>query len=281
VPYSYQTSFGLQRQLGDSTSFQADYVWNAGRREQYNQNTNLKFDPVTGANLPFSVLSNRPWPDLGITLQTFSGGQSNYHALETAFTRRLSKRWQASATYTLSKFTDYWPLPYSGNIPVTFDVKPDLGNSWYPALGDQRHRAVVNAIWELPYSFQFSGLYFFGSGQAFTASYGADLRDSGNQSFLLRPNGTIVDRVKAGRLSDLTGTYGDPIHRVDIRLLRRFRLARHSNAELSAEVFNLFNHANYGSYVTAEVSPLYGQPQQNFNAAYLPRMLQLGFRVSF
>ena len=51
--------------------------------------------------------------------------------------------------------------------------------------------------------------------------------------------------------------------------------------EGSFEVFNLLNHANFGSYVTAEVSPLYGQPQQNFNAAYLPRMLQLGFRASF
>jgi hypothetical protein len=281
VPYSYQTSFGLQRQIGDSMSVQADYQWNAGRREQYNQNTNLTFDPVTGANLPFSVLANRPWPDLGITLQTFSSGKSNYHALETAFTRRLSKRWQMSATYTLSKFTDYWPPPYSGTTPVTFKVQPDMGDSWYPALGDQRHRAVVNGIWELPYDFQFSGLYFFGSGQAFTASYGADLRDSGNFSFLLRPDGTIVDRVKAGRLSDHTGTYGDPIHRVDIRLLRRFKLGGRSNVELSAEVFNLFNHANYGNYVTAEVSPLYGQPQQNFNVAYLPRMLQLGFRVAF
>jgi hypothetical protein len=33
--------------------------------------------------------------------------------------------------------------------------------------------------------------------------------------------------------------------------------------------------------VTAEASPLYGAPQQNFNVAYLPRMLQLGFRFSF
>ena len=88
-------------------------------------------------------------------------------------------------------------------------------------------------------------------------------------------------RNKAGRLTDKTGTYGDPIHRMDVRLLRRFRLYGRASVEGSLEVFNLFNHANYGSYVTAEVSPLYGQPQQNFNAAYLPRMLQLGLRVTF
>ena len=34
VPYSHQTSFGLQHQLTDTMSFQADYQWNAARREQ-------------------------------------------------------------------------------------------------------------------------------------------------------------------------------------------------------------------------------------------------------
>lgn len=281
VPYSHQTSLGFQHQLGESMSFQADYQWNAGRREQYNQNTNLRFDPATGAPLDFRVLSNRPWPDLGITLQTFSAGKSDYHALETGFTKRFSKRWQGSATYTLSKFNDYIPAPVSGNQRVNFPVPVDVGDSWFPALGDQRHRAVFNAIVDLPYKIQASGLYFYGSGQAMGASYGADLRNSGNLSFSLRPDGSIVPRNRKGRFSDGTGTYGDPIHRIDVRLLRKFRIYGRASFEGSFEVFNLFNHANYGSYVTAEVSRLYGQPQQNFNVAYLPRMLQLGFRVSF
>src|SRR5439155_14481989 len=134
---------------------------------------------------------------------------------------------------------------------------------------------VFNSVWELPYNFQLSGLYFYGSGQAFGASYGADLRNSGNLSLLLRPDGTIVARNKDGLLSEKKGTYGNPIHRVDMRLLRRFHLYGRTTAEGSLEAFNIFNHANYGSYVTTEASPLYGQPQQNFNAAYLPRMLQL------
>lgn len=46
-------------------------------------------------------------------------------------------------------------------------------------------------------------------------------------------------------------------------------------------MFNLFNHANYGSDVTAEVSPAYGRPVQNFNIAYQSRIMQLGFRVVF
>ena len=46
-------------------------------------------------------------------------------------------------------------------------------------------------------------------------------------------------------------------------------------------MFNLFNHANYGVYVTQESNRNYGQPAQNTNLAYAPRMLQLGFRAAF
>jgi hypothetical protein len=273
VPYSQQTSIGFQQQLGESLSFQADYTWNASRREQYNQNTNLTFDPATGANLPFSVFANRAWPDLGITLQDRAEGKSNYHALETAFNKRFSRRWQASVTYTLSNFDDYIPPPLSGSTLVTFPVPPDLGDSWYPAIGDQRHRAVFNTVWDLPANFQVSGLYFYGSGQTFATSYGADLRNSGNMSLNMRPDGSVVPR--GGQL------YGDPIHRVDLRVLRRFQIQGRAVIEGSFEVFNLFNHANYGSYVTVESSPLYGEPQQNFNVAFQPRMLQLGIRFTF
>jgi len=48
-----------------------------------------------------------------------------------------------------------------------------------------------------------------------------------------------------------------------------------------AEVFNLFNHENYGSYTLAEVNPRYSLPSQNINVAYQPRRGQFGFRLMF
>jgi hypothetical protein len=65
-----------------------------------------------------------------------------------------------------------------------------------------------------------------------------------------------------------------------MRLFRRFPVG-HVNLEGSFEVFNLFNHANYGSYVLTEVSPQYGQPTQNLGVSYQPRMAQLGARITF
>ena len=66
---------------------------------------------------------------------------------------------------------------------------------------------------------------------------------------------------------------------MDVRLQKRFTLVGRANIDGLLEVFNLFNHANYGSYTGLESSPQYGQPSFNPNVAYQPRMVQVGFRL--
>jgi hypothetical protein len=57
--------------------------------------------------------------------------------------------------------------------------------------------------------------------------------------------------------------------------------------QLVAEVFNLFNHDNFGSYNTslsataAATTALFGTPNQNTGNAYVSRQAQLGFKVQF
>jgi hypothetical protein len=47
-------------------------------------------------------------------------------------------------------------------------------------------------------------------------------------------------------------------------------------------VFNIFNHANYGSYTTTFSSGAnYGLPSFNSATAYQPRIMQLGFHMAF
>jgi Carboxypeptidase regulatory-like domain len=266
-PYSYQTSIGMQRQLGSAIAFEADYVSTRARAELFQRpNINLSYDPVTGVNYPFTDISRRPYADWGLVNQFRSEGWSNYHALQTAFTKRMSQGWQASATYLLSALRD------ADSSPAPFPVAPDLGGEYTLAATDQRHRAVFSGIWQLRYGFQLSGLYFFGSGQRFVTTYGGDLRQTGATGGRLRPNGTIVPR---------NSLVGDPIHRVDLRVLRRFGLGGRVGIDGILEVFNLFNHANYGSYTTAESNANFGNPSSNTNVAYQPRMLQLGFRATF
>ena len=75
---------------------------------------------------------------------------------------------------------------------------------------------------------------------------------------------------------------GRPIHRVDTRLQKRFSLGGKRSFDGMIEVFNVFNHANYGSYVTTFSNAVnYGQPSFNNATAYMPRIVQLGFHMAF
>jgi hypothetical protein len=277
VPLMWQSSVGFQRQFAGNMALTADYVYFHGADENILMaNINATYDEATGTNYPRSDISRRfdpLWGQIGMDPKT---GWSNYHGLQAAFTKRFSNRWQASATYTLSGFWNGDPQPISGFSEVPFPVAKDLGDDYSLAVTDQRHRAVFNGIWQVAGGFQVSGVYFYGSGERYPRYYEEDLRGLGEGfeafTFRLRPDGTIVPR---------NGFVGDPVHRVDVRLQQRIPLGGRVAVDGMLEVFNLFNRANYGTYVFDELSPLFGQPEFNDNLAYAPRTLQLGFRLTF
>ncbi len=68
---------------------------------------------------------------------------------------------------------------------------------------------------------------------------------------------------------------------MDLRVQRRFRLGGRVSIDGIAEVFNLFNRANYETYVRNEQNARIGLPNAHTNIAYAPRVLQLGFRTQF
>jgi hypothetical protein len=276
VPLMWQSSLGFQRQFAGDTAVTADYVYFHGADENILlANINLTYDEATGTNSRSSDVARRfdpLWGQIGMDPKT---GWSNYHGLQTAFTKRFGNQWQASATYTLSGFWNGDPQPISGFSEVPFPVAKDIGGDYSLAVTDQRHRAVFNSIWQVGRGFQLSGVYFYGSGERTFRYYEEDLRGLGEGfeafSFRLRPDGSLVPR---------NGFVGDAVHRVDLRAQQRIPLGRVSIDGI-LEVFNLFDRANYGSYVTDELSPLFGQPEFNSNLAYAPRTLQLGFRLTF
>jgi hypothetical protein len=47
------------------------------------------------------------------------------------------------------------------------------------------------------------------------------------------------------------------------------------------EIHNLFDRSNYGTYITEESSPQFGDPDVNPNIAYGPRVFTFGFRFQF
>jgi hypothetical protein len=108
-------------------------------------------------------------------------------------------------------------------------------------------------------------------GASTTASTTANTGITGSANRLLR-DGTLVPRNSFDRTN---------LHRVDMRIQKRFRLNGRVTLDGIAEVFNLFNHANYNAFVTNKAAANFGQPQYDSNIAFQPRTMQFGFRTTF
>jgi hypothetical protein len=268
---------------------EADWVYTGNRDILAARNINLSFNPATGANYPFNDLARRPFADWGNLSVNRPDVDNNYHALQLGLTKRMSNRWQASATFSYGAQWNFDQLPlnpgcshpmtwtaatgFTCDVPVT--LAPDIAeNDWYLS-DDQRTRATFNGIWDAGYGFQLSGLYIYGDEGWETPTAGLDLRGKvGLQENLsrLRRDGTLIARNSFDRKS---------MHRVDIRVQRRFRLAARTSIDGFFEVFNLFNRANFESYNINEQNARFGRPNAHSNIAYAPRVLQLGFRTQF
>jgi hypothetical protein len=272
MPRSWNSSIGIQRQIGSTMALQIDYVQTQGSHEKdVLDNANLAYNPATGVNYA-STNANRgllPWPSAGVISMINYNSNSSLRSLQTAFTKRMSNRWQASATYTLSWFYDQEGQPISGRTLVPFVVSDDLGGpgSYGLAATDQRHRAVFNGIWEVGHGFQVSGLHYFGAGIRSATTYGGDVRVTGGTfSARLRPDGSIVPR----------NAYIQPAqNRTDIRVQQRIRLHGQVSIDAIAEVFNAFNQTNY-TIDTVESNPTYLTAITGQN-----RTAQVGFRLTF
>jgi hypothetical protein len=273
VPQTWQGTIGVQRQIGSAMALEADYVYSRGRDEKFIQeNVNIAFNPATGINFPYTNRALLPYPENGIVAMTPFTGRSAYHALQTSFTKRMSNRWQASATYTLSGLWSAEGAPFQGvpgaePAPVTFAVAPDLGGEWSFAESDQRHRAVFSGIWQVGRGFQLSGLHYLGAGNRDSTIYGGDRRGLGaGGEQRLRPDGSIVPR----------NSFLHPAqNRTDIRVQQRLPLPGRVAIDLMVDAFNLFNRSNF-ELETQESSLDYGEP-----AIGQYRSMQFGFRVTF
>src|SRR5581483_700435 len=111
TPYSWQSSIGIQRQLGASMSANVDYVFIGTRADGSTRNANISYNPATGANYPFTDVAHKPYPQFAEVNTVFTDGWNNYHAVQSGFVKRFSSRWQAQATYTLSRVFQGDPLP--------------------------------------------------------------------------------------------------------------------------------------------------------------------------
>jgi hypothetical protein len=265
MPYSWQSSIGFQKQIGQVMSFDSDLVSNLGRRLDSQRDSNLFYNPATG--LPKNPLTfGRPDPAYGVVHMDESHGRSNYLALQNSFTRRYQKNFQFGVTYTLMFYkhdTGEGSSGYSAMQVNTFDIFQDWANS----TDFQRHTLRFNGIWTLPKGFQLSAYWALGSpNSSYTTSTNVD--PLGLSSTRIRSNLTVIPR---------DNFYGDTFQSLDMHLSKTFQFGERFKVIGIAEVFNLYNHAQF-TYNVLETSSLFGQHN---GSAYAPREGQLGAKFEF
>ena len=288
IPYAHQASIGLQRQFGSVMSISTDIVYSDERQALTQMDINLAYNPVTGANYSFQDQTRRPnrgWGNVNMNQHVPKGGEDL--GLQVELNKRMSNNWQASLGYSLSAAWDYQYPPvrtaagceYAQTNPSPGVFRCDAPVTLHPVLayehfraGDQTHRLTFNGIWQLPMGLQASGLYFFADNGKQTPTSGVDVLGVGGSGGRLRADRTLIERNSFNRSN---------LHRVDMRLMKRFNLSQRMALEGTAEVFNLFNHENYNSFVINESARNYGAPNFDSNIAFQPRTMQFGLRVTF
>jgi len=287
VPYSFQESIGVARQLG-SWSVQADFVNWRVYDQWIRTDDNLTYNPTTGFNQNPNT-SGRPDSRFTTILRFKTPGAAGAYGnnLQIGVHKRLTHNVSVDSGYTLSKSKD----SSTGDFFVP-NNQYDIKDEWSNAIGDQRHTFNVNGVYHLPFGFQFSSLYRFGSGAAYAVSASGSPfgnAPTNNRTFLStthvynNPAYNYASTAPGYLTVKRNSFYGRPIERVDARLSNTIPIYKRYKVMTAAEAFNLFNHSNYGAYNTALTSSTFGTPAQDTTnvLSYSARMIQLSIRLDF
>ncbi|HKX32857.1 MAG TPA: carboxypeptidase regulatory-like domain-containing protein [Blastocatellia bacterium] len=280
--YVQSWNLNLQRELRPDFGVQVGYFGSKGTHLRISRNINQG----ATATRPFARLSANspilPGTLLNNITEIGSGGNSSYNALWVSATKRLARGVQFNTSYTWSKSIDYNSLNTQGVvIQDSFNLRNNRGLSDF----DARHRFVVSALYELPFrgnrlktGWQLSTIAQFQTGNPVNivtdlatvtgiTNTGrpdliGDLRVIGNkdQWFTngvcgLGANGQQVpctansvfflSRARFGNLGRNAVT-GPGFQNVDFSILKNTKLKERLNLQFRAEIFDLFNHVNFG-----------------------------------
>ncbi|MEW6733193.1 MAG: TonB-dependent receptor [Acidobacteriota bacterium] len=281
--YVQSWNLNIQHEITPDLAMTIGYYGSKGTHLRVQRNINQL---INGTRRPFATIAASsailPGMPIGNILQNSSEGNSIYNALWITANKRFSRNMQFNASYTWSKSIDYNSLNTQGVVVQnSFDLRADRGPSDY----DARHRFVINAIYELPLrgnrlveGWQLSSIVQLQSGNPFnvitnintftgTATLRPDLigkvKLSGdptkyfnNLVFDPRTGGSPGNAAFAipvsadgkfhfGNLGRNTFV-GPGFNNVDLSVLKNTKLTEKMQLQIRAEVFDLFNHANFG-----------------------------------
>jgi len=275
--YVQSWNLNVQHELTPDLAMMVGYIGSKGTNLITRRNIN---QPVNGAR-PYPSLSSAspilPGTPLGNITQVESTGNSSYNAVWVTANQRLRRGLEFNASYTWSKSLDYTSFS-SGGIFVqnSYDLAGDRGLSDF----DARHRVVVRAIYELPFTgnqfakgWQLSAIFQAQSGNPFNIVTG-DSTVNGVAN-TLRPDVTgpikILGSVErwfdtsvftaVPRFGNLgrNVVIGPGFNNTDFSVTKNTKLSERLRAQFRVEFFDVFNHANFGRPGNVVGTPAFGR----------------------
>ena len=312
LPRTYQWNVALDQSIGSNQIVSATYVAAIGR------------DLLRVTNI------FNPNPNFLSATLTDNSATSDYHALQVKFQRRLSRGLQALASYSWSHSIDNAStdaVATNINTPTTIaDRNVDRGNSDFdirhsfttgitydlPSPGSQKTIRLVLGGWSLnTFVLARSAAPVNVVGGAFLAAGtllsprpnlnpGVPLELHGTQF----PGGKVLNKAAFSPApAGQQGSFGRNVMRgfgavqADVGLQRRFHLSERVGLNFRTELFNIFNHPNFGNPINDLTSPLFGRSTQTLanslgsggangglNPLYQiggPRSIQLALKLQF
>lgn len=267
----------VRRQIGRDVTIAAGYVGSRGRHLRLTRNLN---QPAAGVR-PYAALSADsplfPGSALGNIMQVESTGRSSYRALWLSVSRRLSRAWAFSSSYTFGRSLDTNSLNSSG---FAIQDSNDVDAQWGPSDFDVRHRFAGSATMILPFTanalvrgWQVAAIVQAQTGSPVNIVTGTSAINGLPNTVRPDVTGPIrvigdVDRwfdtsvfAGAGGFGNLprNAVRGPAFVNADVSITRTVRLGDRSRLQLRADVFDVFNRANLGQPGNVVGTPTFGK----------------------
>ncbi len=253
IPYTFQYSIGVERQVTAKSTFSATYIGSRG----------IDLFRSIDANAPLPGTSVRPDALLGQERQIQSAGYQKSNGLELTFRGKPSKFFNGQVQYTLSK-------TYNNTSGITYFPADsfDPSGDWARSDNDRRHKFDLLGSMHPSKLFSVGAALSLYSGKPVNVTTGSDNNH----------DGVVNDRPDGYSRNTL---HGPGLINLDLNVSHEFVLSKKrkelQTLEVTLNSFNVLNRANDVTYIGVISSPFFDQAV----AAFPARRMQLNLEYKF
>ena len=253
-PYTIQSNLSLERQLSKSLTVTASYINTRG----------LKLFRSRNLNAPLPPSEQPPDSNIGVLRQVESTAQMQSHALELALRGKLTRFFNGTVQYTLSRAYNN-----AGGINSLPANNYDLSLEWSRAEFDERQRLNLLGTIDAGDWFKLGLTLSLNSGRPYNLTTGRD--DNRDTAANDRPAGVRRNSLQGPGAATL-----------DLRWSKEFEFKKIANGAeptitIGVDAFNVLNRVNYAGFIGNLSSRFFGLPV----AARPARRMQLSFGFTF